>query len=137
MRSQRLALIITIVNSGFLILTLSLLTQIRPILASDGASVLRGRGLEIVDDQGRVRASISVLPADPTRTLPSGKTVPETVLLRLIDQNGSPLKLSASDQGAILVLGGSDRSYAQLKAEGGVSSLRLVNNDGREQLTRP
>jgi hypothetical protein len=47
--------------------------------ASEGG--LRGRGLEIVDQQGRVRASISILPAGKSS---SGDDYAETVLLRLI-----------------------------------------------------
>ena len=58
-----------------------LLAQMPPVEARSEAPVLRGRALEIVDDQGRVRASIQVLPtARPTRK----------VILRLIDPNGRP-----------------------------------------------
>jgi len=48
--------------------------------AAEVAPVLRGRALQIVDDGGRVRASISVLPA--------GSGGAETVLLRLITERG-------------------------------------------------
>ena len=45
----------------------------RPGAAADGvAPVLRGRALEIVDDRGRVRASITVFPADPAVKMPDG-----------------------------------------------------------------
>src|ERR1700730_12332571 len=69
---------LTIVNLGLLIYTLG---QTRPAAV---APVLRGRALEIVDDQGRVRASIKVQPA----TMANGKPYPENVILRLIDPNG-------------------------------------------------
>src|SRR2546425_9707321 len=57
------------------------------------ATVLRGRSLEIVDEHGRVRASITVYPADPAVKMPDGTTgYPETVLLRLLSSKGGPNK---------------------------------------------
>ena len=54
-----------------------------PLPADGTAPGLRGRGLEIVDDSGKVRASIKVLPANPNVTLPDGSTgYPEKVLRR-------------------------------------------------------
>jgi hypothetical protein len=74
------------------------LLEARQASASDG--ILRGRGLQIVDDHGHVRASIAVLPADPNVRMPDGsRGYPETTLLRLIDPNGRPnVKVFASDQ---------------------------------------
>jgi hypothetical protein len=88
-------------------------------------SVLRGRALEITDDEGRIRASIKVHPAD--RTLP----YPETVILRLINENGGPsVKLATTEQGGGLVLGGDSAStYIQRSAHG----LRLTK-DGQQQI---
>jgi hypothetical protein len=60
MKIQRLLIGLTLVNLALLIFTLS---QTRPAAAEGGPPVLRGRALEIVDDRGRVRASIQVLPA--------------------------------------------------------------------------
>src|SRR5207302_10410860 len=57
MKSQRLAIGLTVIN---LLLLIFLLAQIRRTRASEVAPVLRGRGLEIVDAQGRVRAAILV-----------------------------------------------------------------------------
>lgn len=102
--------------------------------------MLRGRELQIVDDAGKVRASIKVHPANPTVPMPDGtKGYPETVILRLVDQRGRPsVKLRASERGAILVLGGeSDPTYAQMKAEGGDPSLTLLDKDGRRQIIKP
>jgi hypothetical protein len=142
MKIQRLLVALTLINLGILMF---LLTQIRPVEASSAAPVLRGRALEIVDDHGKVRASIQVLPAGPARRADgslseaNGKTYPETVLLRLIDPNGRPsVKLGASEQGAGLGLGGeSDPTYIVLKAEGADTSLKLTNKDGRQQLIKP
>jgi hypothetical protein len=109
-------------------------------VAEGAAPVLRGRALEIVDDRGRVRASITVLPADPTVKMPDGTVgYPETVLLRLITSKGRPnVKIGASERGAGQVLGGeSDPTYVQILAEGPSTSLKLSNGDGREQLIKP
>ena len=142
MKIQRLLMALALVNLGILMF---LLTQIRPVEANIVAPVLRGRALEIVDDHGKVRAAIQVLPAGPARRADgslseaNGKTYPETVLLRLIDPNGRPsVKLGASEQGAGLGLGGeSDPTHIVLKAEGADTSLKLTNKDGRQQLIKP
>jgi hypothetical protein len=79
MKIQRLLIALTVVNIALLTFSVA-----RPGAAGveSVAPVLRGRALEIVDDRGRVRASIAVLPADPTVKMPDGTTDPETVLLR-------------------------------------------------------
>jgi predicted NAD/FAD-binding protein len=102
--------------------------------------VLRGRALEIVDERGQVRASITVFAADSTITMPDGTTgYPATVLLRLRDSHGHPnVKIEATDDGAGLILGGSaDRTYVQALARGVTTSLKLSNKDGRAQVIRP
>jgi hypothetical protein len=136
MKIQRLLVALTVANLGLLVF---LLAQLRPVEAQSVVPVLRGRLLEIVDDQGRVRASIKVQPADRTARMPSGQTVPETVILRLIDANGRPaVKLAMSEHGAgLALLGDSDTTHVLLKAEGPDSSLKLTNRDGRQQLIEP
>jgi hypothetical protein len=66
--------VLTLTNLAILICSLA---TMRPAVAQGPPPVLRGRGLEIVDDQGRVRASITVLPAG---TSPKGDRYAETVL---------------------------------------------------------
>ncbi len=130
MKMQRLLLALTVVNLG--LLTFLLLSQIRPALANSVAPVLRGRALEIVDERGRVRASIDVLPA---KTQPNGETSAETVLLRLITERGG-----ASEQTAGMSFAGptgTKGTYVILEAKGTASSLRLRNEDGREQIVKP
>ncbi len=137
MKVQRLLIALTAVNIGLLVL---LLAQIRPVEALGVAPVLRGRALEIVDDRGSVRASITVHPADPAVKMPDGTTgYPETVLLRLTTSKGRPtVKLAATEDGAALALGGeSDPTYAQVLARGANTSLKLVNKDGRQQVIKP
>jgi len=137
MKAQRLLVAITVLNLLLLVFSLG---QTRAILAEGAAPVLRGRALEIVDDKGRVRASITVLPADPTVKMPDGTVgYPETVLLRLITSKGRPnVKIGATERGAGQVLGGeSDPTYVQILAEGPTTSLKLSNGDGREQRIKP
>jgi DNA-binding IclR family transcriptional regulator len=57
MMTQRLSIALTILN---LILLALVLAERHAVSAQDDAPLLRGRGLEIVDERGRVRASISV-----------------------------------------------------------------------------
>lgn len=123
---------------NFLLLSFGV-SQFHPTAAQDVAPVLRGHALEIVDSEGRVRASIKVHPAGPSVLVPDGKIYQETVVFRLIDPDGRPaVKLAASEQGAGLGLAGdSDLTYVVLKAEGDDSSLKLINKAGREQIIRP
>src|SRR5215211_1817350 len=101
MKMQYIAVVLTIVN---LVIMTFLLGQLRPARAQqlqNIAPVLRGRGLEIVDSLGKVRASISILP--PVEM--DGKKYPQTVLLRLIDSKGKPIvKLGAAENGGALSL---------------------------------
>ncbi len=137
MNAQRLLIALTVVNAVLLVLSLA---QPRAVVAQGVAPVLRGRTFEIVDDRGRVRASIAVLPADPAVKMPDGSTgYPETVLFRLITSKGRPtVKIAATEDGAVLALGGeSDPTYASIAARGASTSLKLVNKDGRQQLIKP
>jgi hypothetical protein len=136
MKTQRLLIVLTAVNLGLLCYQI-----VRPGLAiastASSPDVLRGRALEIVDERGKIRASISVLPEDP-KVLWKGKPYPETTLLRLMSPDGRPnVKLGASHSGAALVIGGeADPTYVQVLAEGGESTVKLVNKDG-ERLIKP
>jgi hypothetical protein len=132
MKMPRLLVALTVLNLGLLAL---LLAQFRPPEAAGAAPVLRGRALEIVDEQGRVRASILLHPAGTV----DGKPYPETVMLRLVDPHGRPfVKLGGSERGAGLgLLGESDTAHVILKAEGPSTSLKLANKDGKERLLEP
>ena len=122
MRTQRLALGLTALNLV--------------ILAS---VLLRAHALEIVDESGRVRAMIRVVPADPAVKMPDGTTgYPETVLLRLINSKGAPnVKIAATEDGSAVSLAGeSNPTYVQVLARGTSPSLKLVNKDGREHIIK-
>ncbi|CAN5352167.1 hypothetical protein BH10PSE9_BH10PSE9_04720 [soil metagenome] len=135
--NQRLLLALTLVNVALLAFSL---TRLSATGAEADTQIIRGRGLELVDNQGRVRASIAVLPADAGVKMPDGtKGYPETVLLRLITSQGRPnVKLAATETGAGLVLGGeADPTYVQVLAARGNTSLKFSDNDGREQVIKP
>jgi hypothetical protein len=137
MKTQRLLTILTAVNLALLGYQV-LQPRLAGALTGDVPAVLRGRALEIVDAQGRIRASLAVLPEDP-KVMWNGKPYPETVLLRLISAEGRPnVKLGASRMGAGLLIGGeSNPTYIQVLAEGGKSTLKLINSDGTERLITP
>jgi hypothetical protein len=136
MKMQRMLLALTVVNLGLLIILLAF--QFGPVWANNAAPVLRGRSLEIVDAQGRIRASLSVMPAG---TAQDGEAYHETVLLRLITERGRPsVKIGASEQVAGLSFAGptgTKNTYVILESKGQASTLRLKNEDGREHVVKP
>jgi hypothetical protein len=142
MKNQRFMSVLTLVNFGVVIILF--LHHISAVEASSPATILRGSGLEIVDAQGKVRASIQIQPEGPARMADGsvardGKVYPETVLFRLIRPDGRPsVKIATSEQGSALTLGGGiDPTYIVLSADGGNPSLSLTNKDGRLQIIKP
>ena len=133
MKTQRVAIGLTVVNLGLLIF---LLAQIGEAGAQNVAPVLRGRGLEIVDAQGQVRAEILVHGPETV----NGKTYPETVLFRMATAQRAPLmKLTVSEDGSALGL--SDDSQpggVELRANREKGNyVKVVNREGREQTFKP
>ena len=138
MKTRRFLVVLTVLNAA--LLALSLIQSGATVMAQSVAPVLRGRALEIVDDAGRVRASIAILPADPNVKMPDGTLgYPETVLLRLINSKGRPtIKIAATERGAGQVLGGeTDPTYVQILAEGPNTTLKLSNQDGQVKVIAP
>lgn len=138
MKIQRWLIALTAVNSAVLTF---LVIQGTPVTAqtsgtSDVVPVLRGRALEIVDDRGRVRASITVFP--PTTV--DSKHYPETVLFRLADPKSGPVvKIDASENGSGLRFSDdSEHGGAVLSAKKGEGAvLQLTDPSGRQQTVRP
>ena len=142
MKSQRMLTILTLVNAGMLLFVVS--SQFRSVQASSDQTVLRGRALEIVDAQGKVRASIHVVPAGPPimsdgSAAKDGKIYPETVRFRLTRADGRPsVKITTSEDGSGLTLGGGiDPTYIVLNADKGAPSLSLTDKDGNLQVIKP
>ena len=132
MKTQRFAIALTLINLALLTF---LIAQSRKAEAQNAAPMLRGRGLEIVDAQGRVRASITV---EPPVTMDS-RTYPETVLLRLTDPKSGPVvKIIATEEGSSIGLsddvdGGVQVSSTKRKG----NFLKVVSREGREQIIKP
>jgi len=136
MKNPQVLAALTVVNLVLLVLVVT--QQLGLAFADTGVAVLRGRALEIVDDQGRVRASINVLPASRSA---NGDAYAETVILRLSTEQGRPsVKLAASEPASGLSLAGptgTKSTYVILEAKGQVSSLKLRNEDGGETNLTP
>jgi hypothetical protein len=134
MKPSRFLVVLTAANLAILLFAA---VRVLPKI-DEAAPVLRGRALQIVDELGHVRASISVLPA---QTQPNGEIYPETVLLRLITERGRPsVKISASEETAGATFVGpsnTTNTYTTLQANQTASSLKLRDEDGGETLIRP
>ena len=136
MKTQLIAIGLTLLN--LFILAYALL-RAGPAPSAEVAPVLRAHALEIVDNNGRVRAMIRVFPASPDVKMPDGtKGYPETVLFRLIDSKGAPnVKIAATEDGSVVsLIGASNPAHVQVLARGTSPSLKLVNKDGQEQLIK-
>ena len=136
MRAHRAIIALVILN--LVVLTVQL-AHARPASLDPIAPVLRGRALELVDERGRVRAEIKVLPAQPHVKMPDGTTgMPETVQLRLINSAGSPhVKLVAPEDGSALVLGGEAGAYVQIRSRGTDPTVKIHHGDGRDAVIAP
>ena len=133
MKTQRVAIALTVVNLALLVF---LLAQMRSADAQDVAPVLRGRALEIVDAQGQVRAQILVHGPETV----NGKTYPETVLFRMATAQRAPLmKLTVSEDGSALGLSDdSEPGGIELRANRNKGNfVKVVNRNGREQTIKP
>jgi len=128
----KLAVALTLINAVVLAVALGC-GPMNAASASPGAGdgILRGRGLQLVDREGRVRASISLLAATDDST--------ETVLVRLIDPDGRPsVKIGASERGGgISVCAARGSSCAVLDAEGDAPVLRLIAADEHQRVITP
>jgi len=132
MKLLRFGVVLTVLN---LVLLAILLAHGYSAGAESVPPVLRGRALEIVDDKGRTRASISV---EPPVTM-EGRAYPETVLLRLTDpKNGPVVKITASDEGSVIGLSDDAEGGVQIhstKQKG--NFVRVVDRDGKEKIVKP
>ena len=135
MKIQSMLVALTLVNAAGLT---ALFLQSSQAGASSTDQMLRGRGLEIVDARGQVRASIQLLPASRQA---DGHMSSETVLLRLITEKGRPaVKISTSEQESGLTLTGptgTRNSYVQAIAGQRTSLLLARNEDGTERRLTP
>lgn len=131
---QPVLIALTIANFAMLAFQLSQPNAIAAPAPDDG--IIRGKGLQIVDSSGQVRASISIHPAEK---LKDGSTYPETVLLRLITPDGRPsVKLSTTQVGsAFSFTDGTGLSYVQLLVQNDDPKLNIVDKAGKKISTLP
>ena len=119
---------ITLLNAA--LATISITQSHSAWASTDTAQVLRGRKLEIVDDKGRVRASVTVHPAEKAA---DGTSHPETTVLRLINADGRPgVKIASSHTTAGMSLVAEQGNYLQVFSDG----LKLTKA-GKAQATWP
>jgi len=102
---------------------------------SDVAPILRGHAFELVDENGKVRAEIKIMPAEPSTKMPDGSVgYPESVLFRLFDSEGGPnVKISATEDGSGIVLGG-ESGYVQILSRTTNPTIKLANKNGDVQV---
>ncbi len=136
MKTQRALVLLTVIN---LLLFTSNLFHANSATKPEVAPMLRGRGLEIVDEHGKMRAQIVLYPASTTK---EGEKQPETVLFRLIDPNGRPgVKIGASADGTGMSLAGDserrDWNGVQILAKAEGTTIKLTNKDGKVQTINP
>jgi hypothetical protein len=127
---------ITLLNAGML--AMSFMQNHRAATTPAADQILRGRGLQIVDDSGHVRASIQVLPQGRQQ---DGTMTAETVLLRLITEQGRPsVKISTSEQRSVMSLTGptgTSHTYVQALAGSSASAVVVRSEDGGERKIEP
>lgn len=133
MKLQPILLALTVLNLGMFGYVVS---QPRAQAAPNDDGILRGKGLQITDSHGKVRASITLFPEEK---LKDGSIYPETVLLRLITSQGRPVvKIGSSEDGGGMALStGEGLAYAQLLARGDDPKLVLVDQNGKQLRTVP
>jgi hypothetical protein len=135
MKMTRIAIAVTLIN---LVLAIFLLAQLGPASAQQtqkAPRVLRGSSLELIDNSGKVRASIQIQPA----SIVDGKSYAQNVIFRLIDTHGKPLiKLGAGEDGAggLYIDDGTDHGIQLITKKSG-NFIRITNADGKEQVIKP
>ena len=121
MTLQRTALMLTIINLAILGGSFA-----RTLTAQDAPPTVRARAWELIDDRGRVRASMEVGPRGDT-------------VFRLRDATGTiRVKLAADQEGSgLLLLDDRPEPGVQLNAGTAGGSLTVTSTDGRQRVVEP
>jgi len=137
MQSSRLVMSLVVINVLLIVLLVGDRTR-SLFAATTQLPVLRGSGLEIVDENGLVRATIRVHGAE----IVNGRRYGSAVVLAMGDPRGAPgVKLAASDSGAGLGLSNGRRvaggrsSGIELHADD--TRVVLIDTRGHEKIFRP
>ena len=130
--STRLLITLTILNAAVFAANM---WHTRPVAASAVPDVLRAHALEIVDDQGRVRADIKISPA----TTIDGRPYQEGVLLHMADPNGLiRAKIGADHDGSGLMLANdTQQPGVHMLAKASGNFVRVTDKNGKEQVLKP
>jgi hypothetical protein len=134
MKLQTAMIALTVVNA---LMFTTILIKPQFSQADEKPGLLRGTGLQIVDSRGKVRASITQMPAIPDVVMPDGsKGYPESILLRLIDSNGRPsVKITATDEGAgFSFTEAKGNAYANMMVRKGAPVMKFVDGQGHEKV---
>lgn len=122
MRFQRIAVVLSVFN---ILLLAFLLTQVHSLAQTSVSPILRARAIELVDDNGKVRAQLDIEK--------TGEAV-----FRLRDSKGTiRTKIGAGEDGSGLSLM-DDRTEAtvQLKANKDGGGITLFTRDGQQHLIK-
>lgn len=123
MKTQRPLLVLTLLN---LVLLFCLAAQRAPEPRTDVQPVIRAQVIELVDANGKVRASMLVEPG--------GEAV-----FRMRDAGENiRVKIGASEAGSgLLLLNDATEPGLHALAKDGHTSLKLTNQDGAQKLVEP
>src|SRR5688572_29121656 len=127
MKSQRFVIAFTLVDSVLLLTLLFLfMAQSKPTIAKEIPAVLRAHALELVDENGKVRAQFNVEE--------DGAGV-----LRLRDETGTiGVKLGADQDGsALLLLNDDTEPGIQMLTESTGTTVTLTAKDGKQRIIVP
>jgi hypothetical protein len=123
MGARRLLIALTAINAGFLSVWL---IRSATLFAASDPDTLRARAIELVDQEGNVRAQLNVEP--------SGEAV-----LRLRDAKGEiRVKLGAGGDGSgLLLLDGATEPRIHMLAKDSGTSVTLMSKDGQRRVITP
>jgi hypothetical protein len=123
MKARRLVVLLTTINTAVLVV---LLIRSSSLFAASEPETVRARAIELVDQQGRVRAQLNVEP--------NGEAV-----FRLRDAKGEiRVKLGADGEGSGLILldGATEPRIHMLAKDSGIS-VTLTNKGGQRRVITP
>ena len=110
-KTQRFLVAVTILNVACAAFSLAQVPLVNAAPSAEVTPVVRTRQLEIVDDRGRIRASIIVYPAAPAQE--------EGVVLRLVNGDGRPgVKMGSGEKQAGVAFINSEGNYLQVFGDG-------------------
>jgi hypothetical protein len=127
MKTHRWAITIMIVNFVFLLFSLVIfMTQAKPMVAKGVEPVLRANALELVGEDGKIRARINV-------------ESDGEVVFRLTDEKGNiRVKLGASEDGSgFVLLNDSTEPGVQLLTQSTGTTLTLTSKEGQQRVIVP